>query len=191
MLGGNLLSEGNLHLGGNLLSEGNLHLGGNLHSRGNLMLGGNLYVGGKPPFKGPQGNLILGGNLNLEPMHQPSGQMHLQCPIRGTFLSQGNPLFSGGIILKVYNNLILLKGLIYILLMDKMFTPMGKHQIQLIILKTHLVILRSHMFLNPPRIMFTLVSNNPMQEDPLVKIIHLTQFTVLLVSLCHTSITLG
>jgi hypothetical protein len=56
--------------------------------------------------------------------------------------------------------------------------------------QTHQVILLSHMFLNPPRILFTLVSNNRMQEDLLVTITHLTQFTVLVVSLCHTSITL-
>jgi hypothetical protein len=125
---------------------------------------------------------MLGGNLNPEPTINRMDKMCLPHLIRGTSLFQETHSSQGDTILKLHNNLFPLKGPIYILLMEKC-------QIHLIILKTHLVILCSHMFLEPPQILCTLVNTNLIQEDPLVTIIRLTQCMVLLVFLCHTSIT--
>jgi hypothetical protein len=125
---------------------------------------------------------MLGGNLNLDLTINRMDKMCLPHLIRGTSLFQETHSSQGDTILKLQNNLFPLKGPIYILLMEKL-------QIQLIILKTHLVILRSHMFLELPQILCTLVNTNLIQEDPMVTIILLTQCMVLLVFLCHTSIT--
>jgi hypothetical protein len=130
MLGENLHLEDNLHLEGNLLSEGNLHLGGNLlwretSIRGKPPFGGKQpHAGGKPPFGG---NLMLGGSLKMGPIINLMDRMCLQFPIRGTSLSQETHSSLGDIILKVYNNLLFLKELIYILLMDKVFTPLWEN----------------------------------------------------------------
>jgi hypothetical protein len=143
-----------------------------------------LKLGGILPLEDNfhlEGTLMLGGNLNPEPTINHMEKMCLPRPIHGTSLFQGTHSSWGDTILKLHNNLFPLKGLIYILLMDK-------HRIWLIILKTHPVILRSHMFLKTPQILCTLVNTNLIQEGPLVTIILITQCMVLLVSLCHTSI---
>jgi hypothetical protein len=115
---------------------------------------------------------MLGDNLNLEPTINRMEKMCLPHLIRGISLFQETHSSRGDTIHKLHNNLL-----------------MDKCQIHLIILKTHPVILRSHMFLKTPQILCTLVNTNLTQEDPLVTIIRITQCMVLLVSLCHTSIT--
>jgi hypothetical protein len=185
------------------------HAGGKPPFRGKPPFGGNLLLGetsfggkphletsiwGKPPFRGKPpfgGKPHAGGQPQTGAHHQPYGQNASTTPNPWNIPFPGNPQFSGGHNPQGLQQPHLSQGTnLYPPYGKNVYPPMGKHQIQIIILKTHQVILRSHMFLNPPRILFTLVSNNHMQEDLLVTIIHLTQFTVLLVSLCHTSITL-
>jgi hypothetical protein len=119
-----------------------------------------------------EGTIMRGGNLNLEPT---INLMEKMCPphlICGISLFQEIHSSCGDTILNLHNNLL-----------------MDKHQIHLTILKTHLAILHLHMFLKTPQILCTLVNTNLTREGPLVTIIRITQCMVLLVSLCHTSIT--
>ena len=127
----------------------------------NLTLGGNLNLGVNPKSRH---NLNLGVNLRLESITHCMDRMHLQHKIYlGTFLSKDIHNYLGENILKDNNNLIFPMRLMCILLMDKMFTLlMGNQILQLIILRTHQVILHIHMFLNHPQIMFILVSHNQM-----------------------------
>jgi hypothetical protein len=158
---------------------------GQSSTSGSQILGTPPQAGGHPPTGGQLpfgGHPHAGGKPQSGAYHQPYGQNVSTTPNLWNIPFPGNPQFSRDTILKLHNNLFPLKRPIYILLMDK-------RQIRLIILKTHPVILRSHMFLKTPQILCTLVNTNLIQEDPLVTIIHLTQCMVLLVFLCHTSIT--
>jgi hypothetical protein len=125
--------------------------------------GGHPPTGGQIPFGG---TLMLGGNLKSEstinhkdktcpphPIHgaslfkeirmPPRDKMCLPHLIHGTFLFQETHTSQQDKILRLHNNL----------LMDKCPT-------QPITLKTHPVILRSHMLLKTPQIMHTLVKTN-------------------------------
>jgi hypothetical protein len=156
-------------------------LGGNLHLEDNLHLEGNLCLAG---------NLMLGGSLRLEPIINLLDRTFLQILICGTFLFQEIHSSLGDIILKVYNNLLFLKELIHILLMDKMFTPLyGKppnptYNPQNPSGYTPL----THVSQTPSNPVYS-GQQKPYAEDPMVIIIHLTQCMVLLVFLCTTSIT--
>jgi hypothetical protein len=148
---------------------------GQSFTSGSQILGTLPQAGGHPPTGGQLpfgGHPHAGGQPQSGAYHQPYGQNVSATPNPWNIPFPGNPQFSGDTILKLHNNLL-----------------MDKRQIQLIILKTHPVILRSHMFLKTPQILCTLVNTNLIQEGPLVTIIRITQCMALLVSLCHTSIT--
>jgi hypothetical protein len=63
---------------------------------------------------------MLGGNLNPKPTINRMDKMCLPHPIRGISLFRETHSSRGDTILKLHNNLFLLKGLIYILLMEQM-----------------------------------------------------------------------
>jgi hypothetical protein len=112
---------------------------------------------------------MLGGSLNPKLTINCTDKMCPPHPIHGTSLFQEIHSSQEDTILKLHNNLL-----------------MEKCQIQLTIVKTHLVILRLHMLLKTAQILCTLVNTKLIQEGPLVTIIHITQCMALLVSLCHT-----
>jgi hypothetical protein len=132
---------------------------GQSFTSGSQILGTLPQAGGHPPTGGQLpfgGHPHAGGQPQSGAYHQPYGQNVSTTPNPWNIPFPGNPQFSAGHNSQqpLHNNLL-----------------MDKCQIQLIILKTHPVILRSHMFLKTPQILCTLVNTNLIQEGPLVTII--------------------
>jgi hypothetical protein len=117
--------------------------------------GGHHPTGGQFPFGG---HPHAGGKPQSGATINHTDKMCLPHPIRGMSLFRETHSSRQDTILKLHNNLL-----------------MDKCQIQPITLKTHPVILRSHMLLKTPQILCTLVNTNLIQEGPLVTIIHITQ----------------
>jgi hypothetical protein len=144
-LGGILPPEDKFH------SEGTLMLGGILppedkfHSGGTLMLGGNLKSKSTINHKDKMcpSHPIRGAFLFKEICMPPRDKMYLRHLIHGTFPFQETHNSWQDKTLRLCNNLL-----------------MDKCPIQPKTLKTHPVILRSHMLLKTPQILRTLVKTN-------------------------------
>ena len=144
------------------------------HSGGTLVLGGNLKSESTINHKDKMcpSHPIRGASLFKEICMPLRDKLCLPHLTHGTFLSQETHTSQKDKIHRLRNNLL-----------------MKKCPTQPITLKTHPVILRSHILLKTLQILCTLVKTNPTWEGPRVIIIHITQYWAPLVCLCRTSIT--